>query len=156
MAHVVFNNVVTKHYTNGLAIGKMLRQTQSLRDTALAFLVGIVDVFQPEVTPIAQQPQKLSCVFSTCNEKDLPDSRVDEGSNGIIHHRLVIDRKQMLVSYSRERIKPAAGSASQDYTFHQAPVHQYRFIFSLISCHSGTAKETVSAFTGPAFSERRQ
>src|SRR5258706_2712290 len=36
VAHTVFNNVVAKHDADGVAVGKMLGQPQSLGDAALA------------------------------------------------------------------------------------------------------------------------
>src|ERR1700682_4066678 len=61
-AYVILNDVVPEDHADGLALGKMFRQAQSLRDTALAFLIGVVDVLQAKVTTVAQQAQELSGV----------------------------------------------------------------------------------------------
>src|ERR1700686_2484429 len=96
----------------------MLGQAQSVRDAARTLLVGIVDVLQAKVTPIAQQLQKFPCIFSTGNEKDLLNSSINKGLDRVIHHGLVVYRKQVFIRNACYGKKPAACSASKYYTLH--------------------------------------
>ena len=58
----LFDDIVAKHDGNFVPIGKKFGQTQGRGNTALAFLVGVVEVPQTEVLPVTQQTQKIACV----------------------------------------------------------------------------------------------
>ena len=68
-ANVVLDDVVAQNYANRLAGGKVLRQAQRLSDAAFAFLIGIIQMLQSEIPAVSQQPEKIACVLSACDQK---------------------------------------------------------------------------------------
>jgi hypothetical protein len=84
----------------------------------LAFLVRIIQVFESEVASISKQAQKIPRAFSARDQKDFFDPGVTKGLNGIIHHRFVLDREQVLVGHPGEWIKPASRTTCKHDTFH--------------------------------------
>ena len=48
--------MVTEDDADGLVAGKEFREAQRLGDPAFALLIGVIDVFQPEVAAIPQEP----------------------------------------------------------------------------------------------------
>ncbi len=95
-----------------MTIGKIFRQAERFSDAALSLLVGIVQMFQAEITSIAEKTQKISRVFPACHQENFLNACVDESLDRVIHHRLVVHRKQVLICDPRQRIEPAARSAS--------------------------------------------
>ena len=60
LADVALDDVVAQNHADLLAVGEMLRQRQRVGNAAFAFLVGVVDVFQPELLAVGQQAQKIA------------------------------------------------------------------------------------------------
>jgi hypothetical protein len=56
------NNVVVEHHTDQLTVGKMLRKTQGVRDSALDLVISVIDMLQPEVLPFPSR-RRNSPVF---------------------------------------------------------------------------------------------
>src|ERR1035437_7457422 len=108
LADVVLYDVVSQDHADRLITGKVFCQTQSLRDPAFAILIGIVDVFQSEITPIPQQSQEVSGILAPSHYQNFLDSCVDQSLYWIIQHWFVINRKQMLVRDTCKRVQPAA------------------------------------------------
>ena len=75
----------------------MLGQSQRIGDAALALLIGVIDVAQPELFAIGQQPQKVSRVLAAGDDQDIPDPRIDQRLDGVIDHRFLVNRQQVLV-----------------------------------------------------------
>jgi len=119
MADVRFDNVVAQDYADGIVASKIFSQAECLRDPTLSLLVRIIDVFQAKIAAIGQQSQKVTSILAPCHNEDFFDARVDQGLNGIIHHGLVIDRKQVFVRHSREGIQTAARTPRKDYALEQ-------------------------------------
>ena len=102
----------------GSSAREIFRQAKGFGDAAFAFLIGVIDVLQPEVAAIAQQAQEIAGILAAGDQQDFLDPRVHQSLDGVIHHGLVVDRKQMLIGDAGQRIEPAAGSACKDDTFH--------------------------------------
>ena len=73
---------------------------------------------QAELFPVGQQAEEIAGVLAAGDQKDIANSRIHQCPDGIVNHRLVVNRQKMLVRNLRQRMQPAAGSASKDNTFH--------------------------------------
>ena len=115
---VPLDDVVTERDADGLLVGKVLGQAEGVGNSAFTFLVGIVDMFQPEVLPVSEKAEKLPCVLAARNYEDILDPCVDQGLQRIENHGPIEDRQQVFVGHTGEGIKPRAGASSQDHAFH--------------------------------------
>ena len=101
--YVVLDDVIAQHHANLLAVGEMFGQRQGVGDTAFAFLVSVVDVFQAELFSVGQEAQKIAGIPAAGDDQNLLYPGIHKGLDGIVDHRPVIDRQQMFVSDLGER-----------------------------------------------------
>ena len=97
---------------------KCSASAERVGDAALAFLVGVIEVFEPELLAVGQQAQKIAGVPAAGDEQDLVDAGIDQSLDRVVNHRLVVDRQQMFVGDFGQRKQTAAGSAGEDDAFH--------------------------------------
>ena len=97
----------------------MLGERQRRGDATFALLVGVVQVLQPELRTVAEQPQEITGVVSAGDDQDLLDPGVDERPQRVKDHRPVVDRQQMLVGDPRQRIESRAEAAGENDPLHQ-------------------------------------
>ena len=55
-----FDYVVAQNHADAATLGEVLRQRQSVRDPAFAFLVRVIDVFQAEFLAVCKKTQKIA------------------------------------------------------------------------------------------------
>ena len=60
LADAAFDDVVAQYHADLVAVGEMFGQIQGVGDSAFALLVGVVDVLEPELLPVGQQPQEIA------------------------------------------------------------------------------------------------
>src|SRR5207244_11342556 len=102
------------------SLHKGLGQAQGRRDSSLTFLVGIVQMLQAELFPVAQEPQKVACAVAARYQQDVGDSGVDQRLDWIVDHWLVVDREQMFVRHLGQGVEPRAKSPGENDAFHRA------------------------------------
>ena len=125
-ADVALDDVVAQDDADLLAVGEVLGQRQGVGDAAFAFLVGVVDVLQAELFAVGQQAQEIARVAAAGDDQDVLDPGVHQRLDGIVDHRLVIDRQQMLVGDFGEREQTASRTSGQHDTFHRLSSYQRR------------------------------
>ena len=74
--------------------------------------------FSPKCFAVGQQPQKIAGVLPAGDDHDVGDAGIDKRLDRIIDHRLVVNRKQMLVGDFGEGKEPAAGASRENDTLH--------------------------------------
>ena len=57
---VLLDDVVAEHDADRLAVGEVLAEPERVGDAALALLVGVVQVLEPELAAVAEQPQEVA------------------------------------------------------------------------------------------------
>ena len=122
LADVAFDQIVAQDYAHLIPIRKVFGETERLRDATFAFLIGVVQVLEAEALSIAEQTQKVARVAPSRDQQNVGDPRVDQGLNGIVDHRLVVDGQQMFIGDFGERKQPAAGAACEDDAFHDVSI----------------------------------
>ncbi len=90
-----------------------------MSDPALAFLISVIDVLQAELFAVTEKFQKIPGRITAGHHKNIAHAGANKGFDRIIDHRLVIDRKKMLVGNFSEREKPASEPSRKDHTFHR-------------------------------------
>src|SRR3546814_16034718 len=69
------------------------------------------------------------------DDEDVPDARQHKRGQGVVDHRLVVDRKQLLADDMRHRMQPGAGPAGENYALQ----HRGGVSWALVRPISGTA-----------------
>ena len=116
---MLFSMMLSPRITQiGVAAREILGQRQSVRDSALSFLVGVIQMLQPEIAAIPKQAQEVARVLPAGDQQNFMDSGIHKRLNRVIHHGLVIDGQQVFIRDARKRIQPAARSARKHHTFH--------------------------------------
>ncbi len=120
------DDVVAQDDANGAAVGEMFGQAQRVRDSAFAFLISVVQVLQSEFFAVGQQAQKIARIPAARHHQDLPYARIHQRLDGVVNHRLVVDRKQMLVGDLGEREHAASRAPGENNTLHLHSPRQRR------------------------------
>ena len=72
----------------------------------------------PHCAPSCEQPPKQGQIFGRADHQDLADARQHEHGERVVHHRLVVDRQQLLADGQREGVEARAAAACEDDAFH--------------------------------------
>ena len=104
----------------------MLGQGQRIGDAALALLIGVVQVSEPELLAIGKQAQEITRVLSASNQQDVADSGVHQGLDRVKDHGLVVDGKQVFVGDLGQGEQTASGSTGEHNTFHVSSLGRER------------------------------
>src|ERR1035441_3525033 len=104
------NNVVAKNDADLMAFGKVFREGKRIGNAAFAFLIGVVDVLQAELTSVREQTEKVAGITAAGHNQQIAYPGFDQGLDRVVDHRLVVNRQQVLVGDLGEREKPAAGA----------------------------------------------
>ena len=73
---------------------------------------------EAELLPVSQQAEEIPCAVPAGDEEDLIDPGVYQRPDGIVDHRLVVDRQEMLVGHLGQRIHPRPQTSRQNDAFH--------------------------------------
>ncbi len=120
-ANVAFDNVVAQHHADFLAVDEGLRQAQRVGNAGLPFLISEAELLQAELFAVLQQAQEVACVLASGDNQNVAHSGIDQRLQRVKNHRLVIDRKQVLVGNPRQRIQPRPNSSGQYDALHESP-----------------------------------
>ena len=74
---------------------------------------------ETELFAIGQQPQKVARILSAGDNQDIPDTRIDQSLDGVIDHRLLVNRQQVLVGDLGQREQPASRTSRQNDALHK-------------------------------------
>ena len=75
---------------------------------------------QPDVAAVAEQPAEAVDVGRRRDEQDVPDARQHERRQRVIHHRLVVNRQELLGDDEGQRMEAGSGPAGKKNPFHLA------------------------------------
>ena len=92
---VAVENIVAQHHGAGLVADKVLPQQEGLGQPIRRGLHHIAQV-QPELAAVAQQVLKPGRILWRGNNQYVPYPRQHQRGKGVVDHRLVVDRKQLL------------------------------------------------------------
>ncbi len=115
---IALDDVIAEHDADLLTVGEVLGQRQRVGDSAFAFLVRVIDMFQTELFSVGQKPQKIARIAASGDNQNVPDARVDERLDRKIDHRTVVDRQQVFIGDLGEWEQATPGSAGEDDTLH--------------------------------------
>ncbi len=86
---------------------------EGLRESFGARLLRVRDRDTP-LTAVAQQALIQRQVLRRRDQQKVANTRHHQSSERVVHHRLVIDRQELLADAASNRVQPGAGAAGQN------------------------------------------
>ena len=114
---VTGKNIVAEHHGDAVVADEIRADDERLRESVGRRLDGVGQA-QTELFAVAEQLLKARRVLRCGNDEDIPDPGAHEHRHGIVDHRFVIDRQQLLGGHLCQRIQARAGAACENNTFH--------------------------------------
>ena len=111
-ADTLLVNVIAEHDADRFVVRKVFGQNQRRRNSSIAFLIGVIQMFQAEFLAVTEKPKKIAGVVAASDDEDFGNTGVNESLDRIVDHRPVVDREQVLVGDLRQWIHPRAEAAS--------------------------------------------
>src|SRR2546421_524766 len=116
--YALFTSVISSSFLAD-ASSKIFRQSQRLRNPPGSFLIGVIQILQPKLAPIPQQPNEVPRIVPPRHQQHLFNPRLGHAFQRVINHRLVVNRQQVLVGHLGQRKQPAPRPSRQNHAFHQ-------------------------------------
>ena len=113
------DQVVAERQGAGLAGDPVAADQEGLGDAVRSRLLGVGEA-HAEPLAVAQQAAELRQVLRRGDHQDVADAGQHQGGQRVVHHRLVVDRQQLLGRRQRHRMQPRAGAAGQQDPLHAA------------------------------------
>src|SRR2546425_11601930 len=101
----------------------MFDERESLRYSAFALLIGVIEMLEAESLAVSKQFQEITSGIATRNDHDVCDSGIHQCLNWVVDHRLIVNGKQMFVCYGSERTQSRTQATSEYNTFHYTILH---------------------------------
>lgn len=115
---VAVEDVIAEHERARLAGDEVLADGECLRQAVRAGLLGVGEVYAV-ARAVPEQALEVGEVGRRGDDQDVPDARQHEGGQRVVDHGLVVDRQKLLGGHERERVQARAGTAGEDYAFHE-------------------------------------
>ena len=84
----------------------------------LTLLVGVFEVRDADLFAVAEELEEVPGVLAAGDDEDVLDAGVEEALDGVVDHRAVVDREEVLVGDEGERSEPCPEAAGEDDAFH--------------------------------------
>jgi len=110
--------VVTQDNGNVPAIGKVLAQAEGFGDAPLVFLVGVLQMLQPQLLPVLEHADEIPGMRPAGDDNHLGDPCLHQGADGVEHHGLIVHRQEVLVGGIGEGVEPGGQAPGEDDSFH--------------------------------------
>jgi len=114
---VAVEDVVAEDEAGGPVADEVRADDEGLRE-ALGFRLGGVGNGHAPLGPVAQEPLEERQVVGRGDEQDVADAREHEDAQGVVDHRLVVDRQQLLADRHGQGVQARARAARQHDSLH--------------------------------------
>ena len=108
-AHAV-ENVVAEHEAGAVVANELLADNERLCQTVGTGLLGILEMYA-NLAAVTQQATETREVVRGGDDENLAYARVHESRDGIVNHRLVENRNQLLADAFRNGVEAGSGAA---------------------------------------------
>ncbi len=115
----VLDDVVGQHDEDGAAPGEVRGQAERLGDAARLLLVGVGELVDAVLVPVAQQAQELTGVRPAGDEHDLVDAARHHGLDRPGDHGAVVDGQEVLVGDPGQGVQARARPPGEDDALHE-------------------------------------
>ena len=120
---VAVEDIVPQNQRDMVAVDKASPDDECLRQPLGSGLFGIANRKAP-LPAVTQQTGETGQFRRRRDDQNVPDARQHQGRQRIIHHRLVVDRQQLLAERQGGRVEAGAVTAGQNDPLHplSAPI----------------------------------
>ncbi|BAS17230.1 hypothetical protein AHiyo8_55330 [Arthrobacter sp. Hiyo8] len=110
-------DIVSQDEGNGFISDMFLAQDKCLGETVGRRLLDVGNV-HAELGTVAKEPLKLLCVVGSGDDENVSNARQNERGEGVVDHRLVINRDQLLADAVSNRMETRAGATGKNDSTH--------------------------------------
>ena len=114
---VAVEDVVAEDHADAVVADEVLADEEGLGEAVRGGLLGIREA-DAVVGAVPEQAPEAREVLRRTDDQDVADSRQHQRTDGVIDHRLVVDRQQLLADAFRNRVETGAGAAGEYNAFH--------------------------------------
>jgi len=114
---VAVEDVVAEDQGDRVVADELASEDEGLGEPLGARLLTVAE-FQAELAAVAEEAAEEGEVVGGGDDQDLPDPRQHQGGEGVVDHRLVVDRQELLGDREGHRVEPGAGTAGEDNPLH--------------------------------------
>lgn len=105
--------IVSQNQRHWVLPDKFFSDDERLRQPIRGWLDGIGDT-DSELASIFEETLKGRLIFRCCNDQDIPDPRQHQDGHGIVDHRFIVNRQELLGDPQSHRMQPRPGPTRQD------------------------------------------
>ena len=114
-------DVVPQHQRGASAIEEVRSQQEGLSQALRPWLDHVLER-HPQVRAIAEEALERVLILGGGDDEDLTKPGGHQGPEGVVDHRLVEDRQQLLADATGDRPQPRTGAPGEDDPFHAVSV----------------------------------
>ncbi|OIQ72078.1 hypothetical protein GALL_462990 [mine drainage metagenome] len=116
MQIVAVKNVVAQHQGTGCIADEVLADDECLRQAIRAGLHGVLQVEAP-VAAVTEQLLEARGILRRGDDENVLNPGQHQGTERVVDHRLVVNRKQLLGNNLGHRVETGTGAAGEDDAF---------------------------------------
>ena len=114
---VAVENVVAEDHADAVVADEVLADEEGLGEAVRGGLLGVREA-DAVIGAVPEQAPEAREVLRRADDQDVADPRQHQRADGVIDHRLVVDRQQLLADAFRNRVETGAGAAGEYNAFH--------------------------------------
>ena len=113
-------NIVPQHQRAGFLPYEVLSDEKGLRNAVRVRLHGVLEIQSP-ARAVAEQLFEARRILRCGDHEDIADAREHQRAQGVVDHRLVVDRQELFGYDLRHRVEARAAAPGEDDAFHASP-----------------------------------
>src|SRR5438093_7433666 len=106
-------DVVAERQGDPVGSDELASDNERLRESIRARLRGVLDL-QADLGAVAEQPPEAIALVWRGDDEDVADTREHQVRQRVVHHRLVVDRDELLADRARQRMQTRARATGED------------------------------------------
>jgi hypothetical protein len=110
---VAVEDVVAEDHRDRVAADELGADDERVGEAARRLLRGVLEA-AAELRAVVEQPLELRLVLRRRDDQDLADPGHHQRGQGVVDHRLVVDRHDLLRDALGDRVEPRARPAGED------------------------------------------
>ena len=114
---VAVDDVVAEDHADAVVADEVLADEEGLGEAVRGGLLGVREA-DAVVGAVPEQAPEAREVLRRADDQDVADPRQHQRADGVIDHRLVVDRQQLFADAFRNRVETGAGAAGEYNAFH--------------------------------------
>ena len=106
-------NIVAERQRDAIVRDELAADDERLREAVGARLHRVVDL-EADLGAVAEQPAEAVLLVRRRDDEDPPDAGEHQRRQRVVHHRLVVDRHELLADGARHRMQARSRPAGEN------------------------------------------